>query len=133
MIGTRRRAGRRPDASVFLGQEILMGEGLALAVAPLVTYALVKALGESFGQPVGERFSHDGIVIVVPSLEGVAHLFEAEPGAHRETANMVGKARTFRRNEIAKRPVRLPLFLFFVLLTQEAERPEHILPRVVCV
>src|SRR5580658_104304 len=131
MVGTRRIPGRRSDAPVFLLEKLLLRERLALAVAPLVAHALVKALGKGFGQPIGKGLGHDGVVVVVLRLERIAQLLETESGAHREAADVVGQARAFRRYKITERPVRVRLCFFFGLLAKEPEAVENVLARAV--
>ncbi len=65
VIGAGGVAGRRTDAAVLLLDELLLGEILAMAVAPDVAHHLVQVLGEGLGEPIGQRLGHDGVVVVV--------------------------------------------------------------------
>ena len=49
--------------------DLLGGEVLVRAEAPLFAHPLVQALGKRLGQPVGERLGHDRVVVVVIRLE----------------------------------------------------------------
>ena len=72
VIGLRRIARRRADAAIFLGDQVGGGERLVGGVAPeLLAHALVQALGERFGEAVGERLDHDRRVVVVGVLEAL--------------------------------------------------------------
>ena len=69
VIGTGRITWRRPDASVFLGDQIFFRELLVLAVAPVAPSVFVQQLGKGLCQAVGQGLGHDGVVVVVSCLE----------------------------------------------------------------
>src|ERR1051325_2895598 len=66
VIGARGITGRRTDAAILFLDEVFRRKLLGPSVSPLVTNALVEKLGEGFGQSVGQRLRHDGVVGVVP-------------------------------------------------------------------
>ena len=70
MFGLRGIAGRRADAAIGLGDQLVVGEILVRRIAPeLLAHALVQALGKGFGETVGQRAQQDGGVIVLRRLE----------------------------------------------------------------
>ena len=59
-------------------------------VAPeLGAHALVQALGEGLGETIGQRLQHDRAVVVEVGGELALLLLDAEPGGHREQADVV--------------------------------------------
>ena len=69
VIGAGRVAGGRADAPVLLGDQVVVGELLVPAVAPVAADAAGGAFGERLGQAVGEGLDHDRVVVVVVGLE----------------------------------------------------------------
>ena len=72
VVGLGRIAGRRADAAIVLGDQLLGRKGLVGRVAPeLAPHARVQRLGEGLGQPVGERLDEDRGIVVVGALEAL--------------------------------------------------------------
>ena len=106
VVGLGGVAGRRADAAVGLGDQLLGREGLVGRVAPeLAADALVQPLGEGLGEAVGERLDQDRGIVVVRPLEalGDRHLLDA--GGDDEAADVVGRA--LGRDEVGERHVLL--------------------------
>ena len=55
---------RRADATVFFGQQILIGKFVQPAIAPFDARLLMQIFGEGLGKSVGQRRGHDGVVVV---------------------------------------------------------------------
>ena len=106
------RAGRiargRTDPAVFFTDQILVAQSLGLAEAPQIPHLLVHALGEGFGQPVGQGLQQNRIVIVVRGLERLGPRLDPEAGRHGETAAIIDPSALLRRDEIGQRVIRLP-------------------------
>jgi hypothetical protein len=70
MVGAGRIAGRRADAAILLLDQRLVGELLALGIAPQGCADMeVEPLGEGLGEAVGERLEQDVLIIVGFGLE----------------------------------------------------------------
>ena len=67
----------------------------------------MQALGESFGQAIGDGLCHDRVVVVVLGPEPVAQLLQSDPARYRECTDMIGQPRFLGRNEVGKRSARL--------------------------
>ncbi len=65
-------------------------EILGFAVAPFFADAFVQELGERFGQPVGQRLGHDGVVVVVICFEFLDKFLQAVAAGDGEGAEVVG-------------------------------------------
>ena len=57
MVGAGRVAGGGADAAVPLVDQVVLGQALVPAVAPVAAGALVQQLGEGLGQPVGQALT----------------------------------------------------------------------------
>src|ERR1039457_6285834 len=107
MVWAGRITGCRADAAIFLFDEVLGRELLVSSEAPGSTRLLVQVLGERFGQAVGQRFGHDGIVIVMVRFEFLDDFLQTMPARDRESANMIIRCwmfdvgcSMFRRNKV---------------------------------
>ena len=117
MVGLRRIAGRRADAAVFLGDQLVAAERLVAGVAPeFPAHALMQPLGEGFGQTVGQRLDQNGGIIVVGALEALGDVVLADAGGDGEGADVIVEPAVARRDEIAERLVEAALALHYVLL-----------------
>ena len=87
-------AGRRADSAVLLPYKGLVVKILVCRVAPeLRTDPPVQELGEGLGEPVGERLYHDGVVVVVVSLEAKSRLISPESRCDGEESYVVFETR----------------------------------------
>src|SRR5262249_41715133 len=74
VVGLRGITGRRADAAVFFPDQLHVAERLLRGVAPeFPAHPLVQALGECFGEAIGERLDHDRRIIVVSPLKALRH------------------------------------------------------------
>ena len=86
-------AGRRSDALVSLGDEVVVGQRLVGRVAPeLAPDPLVQALREGLREAVGERLGHDRAVVVVGGLELAHQRIDPVARGDRERAHVIGHA-----------------------------------------
>ena len=92
MIGRARIAGGRPDALVFLVDQVVDRQSFVAAVSPVFAGLLVKHFGQALGEPVGQCLAHDRVVIVVIALELLDERFQLEPGRDGERTEVVGDA-----------------------------------------
>ena len=120
VVGAGRVAGGRADAAVVLGDQVVGGQLLVPAVAPVAAGVLVQHLGEGLGQAVGQGLDHDRVVVVVVGLEARRQLVGAEPGRDGERADVVGQAGSARRDEVGQRVDGLAL-AFCALLAEHVE------------
>ena len=90
----------------------------------------MHALGESFGQAVGQRLDHDRGVIVIGALEALGHRVLADAGGDREGADIIGKPAVARRDEIGERHVGAA-FALRQLLAQRMQRRDRLAARLV--
>ena len=96
-------AGRRADAVVPLLDQAHVVEPLVGRVAPeLAADALVQPLGERLGEPVGEGFQQDRVVVVDVLAEGLDTVGRAEPGGDGERADVVLEAGGLRGHEVGE-------------------------------
>ena len=103
VLGTGRIAGRRADAAIGLVDQRVVVERLVAAVAPeFLAHALVQALGEGFGESVGQRLQQDRVVIVVIGLEVRDVRVDADACGDRERADPVLLAAVLRRDEVGQ-------------------------------
>src|SRR5436309_15472775 len=65
VVGAGGIAGGGPDAAILFFDQLFGTQILIPAVAPFFTHALVQVFSERFGESVGQRFSHNGVVVVV--------------------------------------------------------------------
>src|SRR5262249_57709591 len=64
VVGLRGIAGRRPDAAIFLPDQLHVAERLLRGIAPeFPAHPLVQAVGEGFGEPTGERLDRDRLIV----------------------------------------------------------------------
>ena len=96
VIGTGGIARRRPNAAILFRDQIFGGQLFRFAVAPLLADAPVQKFRERLRQPVGQRFRHDGVVVVVVGLEFFYQLINAVAGGDGKGAQMVGGRTCFR-------------------------------------
>jgi len=66
------------DAAISLAQQVVDSQLLVAAEAPGVANLLVQPFGAGLGQAVGERFGHDGVVIVMLLFEFCGQLSRAD-------------------------------------------------------
>ena len=66
---------RRSDAAIFFLDEIVGGKVFCFAVTPFFAGAFVQIFRESFGEAVGQRLGHDGVVVVVVGFELIDDFF----------------------------------------------------------
>ena len=90
----------------------------------------MQALGERFGQPVGQRLGHDRRIIVVGALEALGHRLLADAGGDREGADIIGKPAGARRDEIGERDIGAA-FAARQLLAQRVQRRDRLAARLV--
>ena len=107
VIGLRGIAGRRPDALIFFGNQLLVRQRLAAGIAPeLAAHPRVQMLGKGFRQAVGQRLHHDAPVVVCLLKIFLKRRFLANPRRHRKRADVIGKPAVARCNEVRQRRVR---------------------------
>src|SRR5262249_31641603 len=92
-----------------LPYQIFMGQALATAVAPFLTRPFVQPFRKSFGQPVCERFRHDGVVIVMVFFDLRTEFLKSSTGGHCEGTNVIRDSRRVRRNEVRESQLELAL------------------------
>ena len=83
----------------------------------------MQTFGERLGEPVGQRFGHDRVVVVVLGPEALTDLVQADARRDGEGADMVAQARLGGRDEVGQRTARMiraPIHL----LTQEMQGRE---------
>jgi hypothetical protein len=69
----------------------------------------VQVLGERLGQPVGQGFHQDGVVVVVLGLESQHALGRTETSGDREGADVVGQPTVSGSDEVTQRSGSVPL------------------------
>ena len=90
VVGLGGIAGRRADAGIGLGDELLLAERLVLGIAPVFApHPLMHALGKSFGEAVGQRLHEDRGIIVVRPLETLGDGDFLDAGRDDEAADIV--------------------------------------------
>src|SRR5437867_3315212 len=82
-------ARRRTDAAIFFLDEVLVRKLLVVAVAPFLTDPFVQVFGKGLRQTIGQRFGHDGVVIVVVGLEFLDEFFQTETAGDGEGTQMI--------------------------------------------
>ncbi len=82
----------------------------------------MQVLGKGLGQPIGERLGDDRGIVVVLRFEAADEVVDAQPGRHRECADVIGDAALDRRDEVGERSIRLVVGDHFLL-------PQHREPR----
>ena len=60
-----------------------------MAVTPVAAGFGVQILGERFGQPVGQGFDHDRVVVVVLAVETFGQFVGADAGRDGECADVI--------------------------------------------
>ena len=86
----------------------------------------VEVRGERLGEPIGERFHEDRVVVVVLALEPARQIVGAQSRGDRERADVVAAAAVARRDEVGERQVRLAVGNRFLL-------PQHVEARQLAV
>jgi len=76
------------------------------------------------GEPVGKRFEHDRVVIVVLRFESLDQRIDADAGGHREAAEVILDTAFLGRHEIAQTMIGTVL-RFDHLLAQITKCREH--------
>jgi len=90
VVGAGRVARRGADATVFLGDQLVVAQALVAGVAPQVgAHAVVQPLGAGLGQAVGQRLERDGAVVVVLGHELGHLLFHPDAGGDGEGAQII--------------------------------------------
>ena len=131
MIGAGRIAGRRPDAAVLLGHQFLVRQCFVRRVAPeLLADALVEPFRKGLGQAIGQRFQHDGAVVVLLVLKRLDACVDADAGGDGERAHVVLHPAALRRDEIRQTEIGSVGGLF-VLLAQVVPGHQHLRSRFV--
>ena len=85
----------------------------------------MQALGEGFGEAVGQRLDHDRRIVVVRALEALGDLVLADAGGDDEGADVVGDAALARRDEIGERHIGAP-FAPRELLAQRVQHRDRL-------
>ncbi len=117
----RRVAGSRADAAILFVDQRIVVERLVAGVAPeLLAHAFVQALGERFGEAVGQGLEQDGVVVVMVGFEACDVLLDPDARRNRESAEPVLLAGVLRRDEVGEAEVG-PIGGLVHLLAQEAE------------
>ena len=120
MVGRAGIARGRPDALVFLFDQVVDRQSFVAAVAPVFAGLLVQHFGQAFGEPVGQCLAHDRVVIVVIALELLDQRLELEPGRDGERPQVVGDAGLARGDVVGQRSERR-LAVALPLLPQRGE------------
>ena len=108
MVGLGGIAGRRADAAIGLGDQVLRRESLVGRMAPeLAAHPGVHRLGEGFRQPVAERLDEDRRIVVVGVFEAPRDRLVLDAGGDDEGADIV--AARGRRDEIGERDIGPPV------------------------
>ena len=103
MVGTGRIAGGRADALIFFPDQVLVVQILFGPVAPQVLADMfVHAFGKGFGQPVGQRFQQDAVIVILVHLEALDMFLDAVAGGDGKAADPV----IFGVDEVGKTMVR---------------------------
>jgi len=119
-----RVAGRGADAGVFFGVQVFQRQAGVVGVAPeFAANARVQVFGEGFSQTVGERFDHDGVVIVMRGFKAGDMRVEIQTAGDGEHADVITRplprplSQSARGDKVGQRPVHLACG-FLVLLAQ---------------
>ena len=128
VIGTSRISGRRTDAAVFLGHQFFIRQ-LLVGRVPGQPRLAMQHLRQPLGQPVGQRFGHDRVVVVVVPFETPDQLFDADPRGHGEASHVVGDIGALWRHEVGQGEVHTGRS--FLLLAQRMDGGDHPPARVV--
>jgi hypothetical protein len=127
VIRTGRIAERRTNAAISLVHEVIAGEALVRAVAPVLARACVQVFRKRFGEPIGERLHHDGVIVVVIGFVPPHELVRAESSGYRKGAKVIDDPALGRRNEVGQRAIRLAIS-DRLLLPQHVESNQGIGP-----
>ena len=102
MVGASGITRCRPNPAVFLLNQFVLREFFIFAIAPFSADALVQKLGKGFRKTVGQRFSHDRVVIVMVLLEFLDQVLEPMAGSHRKRPEVIRKSTLPRRYKIGQ-------------------------------
>ena len=103
VVGQRGIARRGTNAAIAFAQQIVGLRFSSLPKPHSIARALVHQFGERFGQAVGQRLGHEGVVVVVVLLKFRDQRFDAQPRGDRERAQIIQRAALPRRDEIRQR------------------------------
>ena len=125
VIGAGWIAWRRANSSIFFVDQLFIGELLLAAIAPLLADLFVQALGEGLGQPIGQSFDQDRVVIVMIGHELGDELVNAVACRDGEGAEIILPAAVDRSDKISQ-SMKRRLAATFPLL------PERVEPAQLC-
>jgi hypothetical protein len=116
VVGARGVAGRGANALILLADQARAIQRLVSRISPeLAAHPLVHALGQGFGEAIGQGLQHDAAIVVVSGFELRDALIDADSGGHRKRTHVVGAAALQRRDEIGQAQLRLVLRLRLLL------------------
>src|SRR5579872_625839 len=120
----------RPNASIFLLDKILVTQPFFKTVAPLIPHTLMKALGESLGQTIGNGLSHNRVVVVVLSPEPVAQFLQTNTAGYGKRAYVIRQPGFLRGDKVGERSTWLAAFPV-CLLAEQVESLKHLSARAI--
>ena len=128
VIGRGRISGCRTDAPVLLRDHFIARQVLVRRV-PLRARLFVEQLRERLGQAIGQRFRHDGVVVIVVALKARHHLGNSDAGRDREPADVVDDVALLRGHEV--RQSQIPARVRLLLLPQCVKARDDLAARLI--
>ena len=110
--------GCRADAAITFANQLLVRQAFFRSKTPRDARLAMQIFRERLGQPVGQRFRQNRVVVVVLCLEVFGQFIRADPRSDRESAQIIVSSGLLRRHQIGQAVVCLP-GRFQHLLTQE--------------
>ena len=93
VVRARGIARSRTDSTIALSDEILRRQAFFFAVPPCLADFPMQPFGKRFGKPVGQRFCHDRVVIIMVFFESLAQGLDPDSRGHRKPAQVIRKPR----------------------------------------
>src|SRR2546423_2296600 len=109
VIRTGRVTGGRPNAAIFLPDQLLIAEIFRFAVAPLLARSFVQAFSKGLGEAVSQGFGHDRIIVVMILLEAGAQFVHTKTRRNSEGTEVIANSSVLRCNKISQGMIELVL------------------------
>src|SRR5699024_6765035 len=101
MLGAGRVAGSGANSSVFFTNERLIIEIFIARVAPIIfPYLKMEIFRKTLGKPVGERFKHNGAIVIIIRFKGLNIGLDSDAGRTGKGTDIIVIANKIRERTI---------------------------------